>query len=183
MSWAPILLYASEPYGELRTTFIAEKVKEQLGYDPAQFVSDAGFWKRHIHPDDAKQRADGTVTLFERGTDASEYRFVASDGSHRWPINQRRLIRNEEGVPVGIVGCLVDVTEPRRRAEEALLRGGGGQGLRERTSGPHQPGPRVLVVEDDVLHAEESLRPTSRRLASRSSARAPPERLSASSRR
>ena len=58
------------------------------------------------------------VQLFKHGRHTVEYRFLKKDGSYCWVNDEQRLIRDEEGQPIEVIGSWSDVTE-RKQAEEA----------------------------------------------------------------
>ena len=48
----PAVIYASSARPPYDPTFISSHLKQQLGYEPFEFVNHAGFWADQIHPDD-----------------------------------------------------------------------------------------------------------------------------------
>ncbi len=116
---SPAVIYSCEPKGNYPPTFISENVKEQLGYEPREFVDDPKFWAEHIHPEDAPRVFAGLSYLFEQGHHIHEYRFQHKDGTYRWMRDELRLVRGADGNPLEIVGSWMDTTE-RKKAEEAL---------------------------------------------------------------
>jgi PAS domain S-box-containing protein len=95
---------------------------EIAGYKPEEISSvsaEAGF--AHLHPDDReisvnqqKETVNGTA-----GYEDSEYRWKVKSGEYRWLSDRRKLVRNEQGDPVYLVGINRDITESKK-AEEAL---------------------------------------------------------------
>lgn len=119
LSATPAVLYtcgASPPYA---ATFISENVRNQLGYEPRQFVEDRNFWASNIHPDHVSHVFKELEGLFDQGHHIHEYRFRHRDGSYRWMLDELKLIRNAAGQPAEIVGYWIDITQ-RKRTEEAL---------------------------------------------------------------
>lgn len=115
----PVVLYACRVTGNYGATFISENVREQLGYSPEDFTTDAGFWVEHLHPDDRPWVLAESPRVFEQGHHVHEYRFCHQDGTYRWIHDEVRLIRDPAGVPVELVGFQIDVTQ-RKRVEEEL---------------------------------------------------------------
>ena len=76
-----------------------------------------------------------------------EYRFRHKDGAYRWVSDEQRLVRDEAGEPLEVVGSWSDITE-RKRAEAAL---------RERTAllGLLQA---VAVAANEAATVEEAMR-------------------------
>ena len=104
---------------DYRMTFVSERCRELLGYEPEQWISEPGFWEAHLHPDDqvaAMAAADRAVDGVEGAR--IEYRFRAADGSHRWFHDAIQVMRDAQGQR-RLVGVMVDVTE-RKALEERL---------------------------------------------------------------
>jgi rsbT co-antagonist protein RsbR len=116
-----MVLYSCEPHGDLATTFVSENVTDVLGYNPEELTSDSTFWGKRVHPDDLPRVKPAMDQLFERGSNAWEYRFLRSDGAYRWMREDARLLRDAGGAPLEIVGTWQDVTD-RREAEELIQR-------------------------------------------------------------
>ncbi len=119
ISSSPAVIYIARPSGDYGATFISENVTAQMGYEPRQFVDDPQFWADRVHPEDAAGVFAELPRLFEQGRHTHEYRFLHKDGSYRWMCDEMKLVRDEDGNPLEIVGYRIDVTE-RKQAEEAL---------------------------------------------------------------
>ncbi|RFP08744.1 PAS domain S-box protein [Duganella sp. BJB488] len=115
----PAIIYCTVPSGDFKMTFVSNNALNVLGYHPEQMVADPNFWFDHIHPDDAPNIFSSLALVFSEGQRAYEYRFRISDGSYLWMHDTLRLIRDEHGVPLEVIGSLTDITE-RKRMEEAL---------------------------------------------------------------
>jgi PAS domain S-box-containing protein len=92
---------------------------EVLGYRTDEVPPTADWWWEQTHPDDR----EGNRQRFEAvngGTTRNEYRVRHRDG--RWLHVEDRavLLRGDDGRPVRMVGCTVDVTD--RKEAEARLR-------------------------------------------------------------
>ena len=119
VSSSPAVIYTSKAYGDYGATFISENVISQMGYEPHDFIEDSGFWAAHIHPEDAPRIFDGLPRLFEHGHHTHEYRFLFKDGTYRWMRDEMKLVQDDDGNPVEVIGYWVDITE-RKQAEEEL---------------------------------------------------------------
>jgi PAS domain S-box-containing protein len=115
----PVVIFSCKAGGDYGATFVSRNIPEIFGYTAAQFTSDSEFWASHIHPEDAPRVFADLALLFGQGYHTHEYRFLHGNGEYRWVENHLRLIRDDGGEPVEIVGSLQDVTE-RKQAEEAL---------------------------------------------------------------
>ena len=118
---SPTVVYSASVGPPHAITSLSENIARQLGYEMPEVVDDPGFWTSHVHPDDvARVRASWTATLAE-GRCSEQYRLRHRDGRHRWIHDERRLVRDDAGHALEIVGSWVDVTE-HRQAEEARVR-------------------------------------------------------------
>ena len=97
-------------------------VETMFGY-PVRQVTDTSWWEGHVHPDDRERVVSGLDALLETGGEAwaDEYRFRHADGTYVDVVDRAYIMRDDEGVPVRIIGSMMDVTE-RKRAEDALRR-------------------------------------------------------------
>lgn len=79
-----------------------------------------GFLQRYRHPDDHARSNASRETLLASGvTDEVEHRYLHPDGRERILHVRHRVVRNQAGTPVKLIGTVQDVTD-RRRAEEQL---------------------------------------------------------------
>lgn len=115
----PVIVYSAIPKGDYRITFMNEAISDQFGYSPQDFLADPRFFFDHIHPDDRMLVQEGFQRLLAQHVLTQEYRFQHKDGNYLWVYEIKRIIRAEEGEPLEIVGCLVNITE-KKLQEEAL---------------------------------------------------------------
>ncbi|WP_296001227.1 ATP-binding protein [Rugamonas sp.] len=115
----PAIIYCTVPSGDFKMTFVSNNAFHVLGYRPEDMVADPNFWFDHIHPDDAPHIFSSLALVFTEGQRAYEYRFRASDGAYLWMHDTLRLIRDEHGAPLEVMGSLTDITA-RKHMEEAL---------------------------------------------------------------
>jgi two-component system, cell cycle sensor histidine kinase and response regulator CckA len=116
-----VVIYTRKWGGDYAATFISDNVVSQFGYSPSDFVNSASFWMERIHPEDAPVITNELRDLAEHIHQVHEYRFRHKNGEYRWIRDELNLICQEDGIPLEILGTLVDVTEIRR-AEESLRR-------------------------------------------------------------
>lgn len=117
VSATPVVIYSCEAVPPYAATFISNTVRTQLGYEPEEFVTDPDFWAGKIHPEDAPNVFAVLSRLPDEGHHIYEYRFLHKDGTYRWMHDEMRLIRDETGSPMEILGYWIDITE-RKEAEE-----------------------------------------------------------------
>jgi PAS domain S-box-containing protein len=118
---SPVIIYSCKASGNLDATFISQNLKNQLGYEVEEFLSDSNFWAEHIHPDDREQTLGQVYQLFENNRHIYEYRFLHKDGTYRWMYDDLKVVRDQDGNLLELVGSCLDITE-RKQAELQLLR-------------------------------------------------------------
>ena len=107
------------------TEYFSPAFKAMFGFEDHELENRPETWQRLIHPDDLP----GVLELFDRHVESrgaipfhNEVRYRHKDGSTIWVICAGRVIEwAEDGSPIRMVGCHVDITE-RRDAEIALER-------------------------------------------------------------
>jgi len=115
----PALIYCTVPSGDFKMTFVSNNAFNMLGYRPDQMLADPNFWFDHIHPEDAPGIVASLAQVFTEGQRVYEYRFRAADGRYLWMHDTLRLIRDDAGRPLEVIGALTDITD-RKAMEEAL---------------------------------------------------------------
>ena len=118
MTSAPAVTYCFEARGDYLPTFISQNVKDLLGYEPEEYLADRNFVPSRIHPDDAQRVQNELSRLFNVGHLVEEYRFLCKDGHYCWVSDEMRVIRNESGEPLEVVGSWSDITKKKQMAEE-----------------------------------------------------------------
>jgi PAS domain S-box-containing protein len=104
------------PTGEVRWSPGLERIH---GIAPGTFGGTFEEYQRDIHPEDRSHVLDEISRVVEeRREHHVEYRIVRPDGAIRWLEAHGRLIFDEAGVPVTLVGVCSDVTERREVALE-----------------------------------------------------------------
>ncbi|SFU80426.1 ATP-binding protein [Pseudoduganella namucuonensis] len=114
----PAIIYCTVPSGDFKMTFVSNNALHVLGYRPEDMVADPNFWFDHIHPDDAPSIFSSLATVFTEGQRAYEYRFRRADGAYLWMHDSLRLVRDEHGAPLEVIGALTDITD-RKLMEQA----------------------------------------------------------------
>ncbi len=116
---SPVVIYACRPDGDFNAIFVGDNITEILGYDAREFIDTPKFWVSHIHPDDAHRVLTTITNIIENPHLTLEYRFLHSDGTYRWMHDEFRLLRDDNGIPLEILGSWMDFTE-RKEIEESL---------------------------------------------------------------
>jgi PAS domain S-box-containing protein len=114
----PAIIYSSVPSGDFKMTFVSNNARNVLGYRPEEMTVDPNFWFDHIHPEDAPTIFCSLALLFVEGERTYEYRFRAANGEYLWMHDRLRLIRDERGAPLEVIGSLSDITERKQLEQE-----------------------------------------------------------------
>ena len=118
LSSSPVVIYtcsATPPFG---ATYITPNIRKHMGFKPEQLTENSGFWAEHIHPEDRDRVLQDLPELFEHGIHSHEYRFHMNDGSYRWMHDELKLIRNETGEPIEIIGYWADISHRKQMEDE-----------------------------------------------------------------
>ncbi len=119
MTVAPGIMYTNKGRGEFKCTFVSENVDPIMGFSAWEMLEDPKFWPSRLHPDDARAVFAKVEQLIAKGGGTVEYRFRHRNGSYLWIQDTFRVIHDEEGTPVEVVGAWADISD-RKRAEQAL---------------------------------------------------------------
>ncbi|MBP5971602.1 PAS domain S-box protein [Brasilonema sp. CT11] len=119
LSSSPGVIYSSKIESDYSITFMSANVIATLGYEAHKFTADSSFWASHIHSEDLHQVFVALSKLLEQGHNSHEYRFLHKNGTYRWMYDQAKLVRDDAGEPLEIVGYWLDITE-RKQLEEEL---------------------------------------------------------------
>jgi len=116
---SPAVIYSFDATGDFAPTFVGENLRDVLGYEPREYLENADFWRRRVHPDDLAAVEAEAARLFEKGRHTVEYRFLRKDGTWCWVNDEQRLVRRPDGEPAEVVGSWSDITERKRIEAEA----------------------------------------------------------------
>jgi PAS domain S-box-containing protein len=96
-----------------------EGVRIRFGFAADQVAPSAGWWSEHIHPQDRNRVLDGIHAAVDGGKSewSAEYRFMRADGSAAYVFDRGRIVRDEAGKALRMVGSMLDLTE-RKQAEQ-----------------------------------------------------------------
>lgn len=99
--------------------YFSPEWKRQIGFAEDELPNSYLEWSRRLHPDDAARTFQSLTDYFEgrSATYVVEFRFQHRDGSYRSIYARGEAIRDEQNVPIRMLGCHVDVTEKRRAME------------------------------------------------------------------
>uniref|UniRef100_UPI0028C3C047 EAL domain-containing protein n=1 Tax=Accumulibacter sp. TaxID=2053492 RepID=UPI0028C3C047 len=121
LSASPTILYALGVDGEaLLPTWVSDNVSRVLGYTPAECLAPE-WWVAHLHADDRARVLSVQTALLREGELTHEYRFHDAMGAVRWLRDDLRLIRDESGKAVEVIGSWNDLTSERESTERQRL--------------------------------------------------------------
>ncbi|MBU7585417.1 MAG: PAS domain S-box protein [Nostoc sp. TH1S01] len=119
LSSSPAVIYTSKVAEDFGTTFVSNNIISITGYQPQDFTEDSNFWSSHIHPEDVTNVFAELSQILQQESYSLEYRFLHKNGTYRWVSDQGKLVRDDAGNPVEMVGYLADITQ-RKQLEQEL---------------------------------------------------------------
>jgi PAS domain S-box-containing protein len=117
---SPAIIYTTKATGDYACTFVSENLRGIMGYTPEEMTTDPKGWPDHLHPDDAPRAFAEMLPLIGRGGGSVEYRFRHHDGHYIWIQDTFKVVCDDAGHPLELVGAWADITT-RKQAEHAAL--------------------------------------------------------------
>ncbi len=118
LSATPAVIYTCKCDGDYEITFMSENVTAMLDYEAWEFLEHFSFWSDRIHSEDKSYVFTEMANLLNQGECIREYRFLHKDGTYRWIYDQAKLVRDNTGNSVEIVGSWVDITKSKQLEQE-----------------------------------------------------------------
>jgi diguanylate cyclase (GGDEF)-like protein/PAS domain S-box-containing protein len=115
----PAILYVADAGVGGAWHYVSAGVSEILGFEPQEWLADAGLWARQVHPEDRERVFGREDDLVEPGS-PDEYRMLHRDGSIVWIRDEAALVP-EDGGEARWHGVMLDITD-RKLAEAELER-------------------------------------------------------------
>ena len=119
MTVSTAVLYTNKASGDFACTFVSENVDSVMGYAPWEMLEDPQFWSSRLHPEDSKRVLSEMYSLIERGGGTIEYRFRHRGGNYLWIQDTFKVMHDDTGRPLEIVGSWADISD-RKRAEQVI---------------------------------------------------------------
>ncbi|MBD2292180.1 PAS domain S-box protein [Anabaena sphaerica FACHB-251] len=116
---SPAVIYTSKATEDFGAIFISDNIKGMVSYEAREFIEDSSFWYTHIHPEDAPAVLAKLSQVLEKKQYSLEYRFLHQDGTYRWVYDQGKVVWDEAGNPLELVGYWADITS-RKQLEQEL---------------------------------------------------------------
>ncbi|MEB3269468.1 MAG: PAS domain-containing protein, partial [Leptolyngbya sp.] len=129
---SPAVIYSTEPTANYACTFVSDRLTQVLGYSPAEVYAQPDFWVSHLHPDDAPQVFADHDHLFEQGWLSHEYRLRHRQGHDIWVQDELRLVRDQAGKPLEIVGYFTEISDRKHQEKEKATTAAATQALSDR---------------------------------------------------
>src|SRR5262245_49629970 len=117
---SPAIIYTTKASGDYECTFVSENLRAIMGCAPQEMTTDPKHWPDHLHPEDAPRILDECPSLIERGGGTVEYRFRHRDGHYIWIQDTFKVVRDETGHPLELVGAWADISESKRSEQAAI---------------------------------------------------------------
>lgn len=116
------ILWEAEGPVARQFTFVSDSAAPILGYPVRQWLSEPGFWERHIHPDERDEIVRRRREATERGEDHElEYRMVAVDGRIVWLLDSAYLAKDPAGRVERLRGLMIDITAHKRTERQLFV--------------------------------------------------------------
>ncbi len=116
---SPAIIYTNRASGDFPCTFVSANLKAIMGYSPGEMIGDQRCWSDHLHPEDAPRVFEEMRPLILRGGGTVEYRFQHRDGHYIWIQDTFKVVKDQAGTPLELVGAWADITE-RKSIETEL---------------------------------------------------------------
>ncbi|MBD2296041.1 PAS domain S-box protein [Anabaena sphaerica FACHB-251] len=121
LSASPAVIYTCQASGNFDATFISDNVQNVLGYTAEECLREPNFWLNHIHPEDISQILADLSDIEDKEYYPYQYRFRHKDGNYLWIEDEYRLVRDQAGQAVEIIGYFVDISEQQAAFREREL--------------------------------------------------------------
>ena len=117
---SPAIIYTTHASGDYACTFVSENLFSIMGHAPEEMITDAKCWPDRLHPDDVSRVFNEMFPLIQRGGGTIEYRFRHQAGHYLWIQDTFKVVRDDAGQPLELVGAWADISG-RKRAEQVSL--------------------------------------------------------------
>ena len=117
---SPAIIYSTKASGDFACTFVSENIRTIMGFAPEDMLADPKCWPDRLHPEDGPRVFEELPPLIKRGGGMLVYRFRHADGSYLWIQDTFKVVNDEQGQPMELVGAWADISERRRAEQQAL---------------------------------------------------------------
>ena len=117
---SPAVLYTLKVEGtDITPRVVSENIEALLGYTAAETVQ-REWWLSALHPEDRDRVLAEVSQALLTGLATLEYRLRHKAGGFRWVEDKRKVVRDDSGRPIEVVGVVTDISV-RKRAETHRL--------------------------------------------------------------
>ena len=102
---SPAIIYSTKASGDFACTFVSETIRTIMGFAPEDMLTDPKCWPDRLHPEDGPRVFEELPPLIERGGGTLVYRFRHADGSYIWIQDTFKVVNDEQGQPMELVGA------------------------------------------------------------------------------
>jgi adenylate cyclase len=115
----PGVIYTTQGSGDYACTSVSDNVDAIMGFSPWEMVEEPGFWLSRLHPEDSPRVVPEMRSLIKQGGGTTEYRLRNRDRNYIWIRDTFRVIRDDRGQPLELVGSWADISY-HKQAEQTL---------------------------------------------------------------
>jgi PAS domain S-box-containing protein len=145
---SPAIIYSTHAAGDFACTFVSENIRTIMGFAPEEMIADPKYWPDRLHPEDGPRVFAELPPLIASGGGAVVYRFRHSDGSYIWIQDTFKVVYDNHGEPVELVGAWADISERRRVEQEALKANAELQETKRSLSRLIESSPNAIIATD-----------------------------------
>jgi len=110
-----VVVYRRKATKDAPFVWLSESASHVLGFTNQSLITDEDRWKGLLHRDYHEQAQDLLKLVRSNDRHTWEYEILGADGEYRWIRDEMRLVRDDEGTPLEIVGCCLDLTPYKER--------------------------------------------------------------------
>ncbi len=100
---------------------MSENIRTIMGFAPEEMITDPECWPDRLHPDDAPRVFTELAPLMPKGGGTVEYRFQHRDGHYVWVQDTFRVLSDDNGHPLELVGAWADITKLKEAEKNVLV--------------------------------------------------------------
>lgn len=122
-----VVTYRDTATPEAESLYISPQIKDLIGYTQKEWLSDPGFWRELVHPDDLPHVFKTVSRYIEsKEKSVSEFRLRAKNGAWVWVRDEAMVVKDNHGKPLYVQGVYIDITEQKKaestvKQREAIL--------------------------------------------------------------
>ncbi len=116
-------IVAGDPLDGNNIIAFSNEFRQMLGFSNTKDYPDAfASWAKSIHPDDRPQLVQEITKNINKSSEMAAYnvtsRMITKSGEVRWFRCLGQVVRNDEGVPVKLLGIMFDIHDEKSKSDE-----------------------------------------------------------------